>query len=176
MKGCHVKGYIQVYTGNGKGKTTAAFGLALRAVGAGLNVFIAQFAKGMHYSELDAVSQFEDRITVRQYGSDSFVQHTPAQNDIDCARQGFDEVAAVVRAGKHEVVILDEVNIAVHMGLLPLESVISLMDAKPAHVELILTGRNAHERVIEHADLVTEMKEIKHYFAKGVKGRRGIEK
>ncbi len=175
-KGIHVKGYIQVYTGNGKGKTTAALGLALRAAGAGLKVFIAQFVKGMHYSELDALSRFEDLITVHQYGRDCFIVDKPEQEDIEFARKGFDEAAAVVRNGKHDVVILDELNIAVHMGLININDVIPLMKTKPPHVELVITGRLAHKCIIKLADLVTEMIEVKHYYSKDVTARRGIEK
>jgi cob(I)alamin adenosyltransferase len=171
-----MKGYIQVYTGNGKGKTTAAFGLALRAAGAGLKVFIAQFIKGLQYSELDAFSRFEDIITLRQYGRGCFIHNKPEQEDIDCARKRLDEVAEIIHDGKHEVVILDELNIAVYMGLIHVDNVITLIEIKPPHVELIITGRYAHPLIIERADLVTEMKEVKHYFQNGITARLGIEK
>jgi len=175
-KGTILEGYVQVYTGNGKGKTTAAFGLALRAAGVGMKVFIAQFIKGMHYSELDAFSRFEDIVTIRQYGRGCFIRNEPEREDFDCAGKGFEEVVAVIRAGEHQVVILDEVNIAIHLGLLSLNDVISLLETKPSHVELVLTGRYAHPAIIEHADLVTEMKEIKHYYSRGIMAREGIEK
>ncbi len=171
-----MKGYVQIYTGNGKGKTTAAFGLALRAAGAGLKVFIAQFIKGMHYSELDAFKRFEDMITIRQFGRGCFIYEEPGQEDIDCARSGLAVVKEIVRDGGYQVVILDEINIAEHIGLFAVEDVIELIESKPEHVELVLTGRYAHPSLIERADLVTEMTEIKHYYSKGVEARDGIEK
>lgn len=176
MKGLDVRGYIQVYTGNGKGKTTAALGLALRAAGAGLNVFIAQFLKGMQYSELEALSRFEGLITVHQYGRDTFIADKPGSEDIERAGKGFEEAAGIIRAGEYDVIILDELNIAEHMGLIDIGDIIALMEEKPPHVELVLTGRHADPRIIDHADLVTEMKDIKHYFAQGVAAREGIEK
>lgn len=170
-----MKGYVQLYTGDGKGKTTAAFGLALRAAGAGLRVFIGQFIKGIHYSELDAFERFEDRVTIRQYGQGRFVRGQPTPEDIEAARHGLAEARRIVAAGDHDVVILDEANIAVHFGLFSVDDLLDLIDAKPDHVELVLTGRKADQRLIERADLVTEMRELKHYFRRGVQGRKGIE-
>ena len=169
------KGYVQVYTGNGKGKTTAALGLALRAAGAGLKVFIAQFIKGQRCSEHLMLERFGDMITYRQYGR-GLIRHTPTEEDIAGAREGMREVGDVVRSGSYDVVILDEVNMAVSVGLISVEEVLGLIRGKPATVELVLTGRNAHDAVMEEADLVTEMREIKHYYKKGVQARRGIEK
>lgn len=169
-------GYIQVYTGNGKGKTTAAFGLALRAAGAGLRVYIAQFVKGMEYSELRAFERFSDCVQIRQYGRGCFINDRPAPEDVEAARAGFAEVREIVRQGAHEVVILDEANIATYFGLIGVDDLLGLIDAKPGHVELIITGRYADERIVARADLVTEMREIRHYFQKGVQARDGIEK
>lgn len=172
----NLKGYVQIYTGNGKGKTTAAFGLALRAVGNGMKVFIGQFIKGMHYSELDAFTRFSDFITIRQYGRNCFIENKPESGDINCAGNGFNEVSRIIRAGGYQVVILDEINIAVHLGLIAIKDLITLLETRPPEVELVLTGRYAHPDVIEHADLVTEMKEIKHYYSRGIMAREGIEK
>jgi cob(I)alamin adenosyltransferase len=169
------KGYVQVYTGNGKGKTTAAFGLALRAAGAGLRVFIAQFVKGMEYSELFAIKRFSDLITLRQYGRGCFIRGEPSEEDIRAARNGLAEVREILSSGKYRVIILDEANIATHFKLFPVEELLALIDDKPEDVELVITGRNADPRVMEKADLVTEMREVKHYYASGVQARDGIE-
>jgi cob(I)alamin adenosyltransferase len=171
-----MQGYIQVYTGDGKGKTTAALGLALRAAGAGLKVYVAQFVKGMHYSELDALQRFKDSITVKQYGRDCFISRDPDQKDIQAAREGLAETKQIMSSGAYDMIILDEANIATYYNLFSVEDLLAFIDAKPANVELIITGRRADERIIERADLVTEMKEIKHYYTKGVQARDGIEK
>ena len=168
-------GCVHVYTGNGKGKTTAAFGLALRAVGAGLNVFIGQFVKGMHYSELNAIRRFSDCIDLVQFGRGCFIHREPAPEDREAAKRGLAEVRQVLSAGRHRVVILDEANIATHFGLFSVEDLLALIDAKPPHIELVITGRRADPRVIEKADLVTEMCEVKHYYARGITARQGIE-
>jgi cob(I)alamin adenosyltransferase len=164
-----------VYTGDGKGKTTAAFGLALRAVGAGLRVYIAQFVKGRTYSELEAFSRLDDLITVKQYGRGCFIRQTPTAEDVAAAQDGLDEVRAVIASGAWDLVILDEANIAVLFGLFNVEDLLDLIDGKPESLELVITGRHADPRVIERADLVTEMREIKHYCARGVQARVGIE-
>ncbi len=169
------KGYVHVYTGDGKGKTTAALGLALRAAGAGLRVMIAQFVKGMHYSELDALKRFEDLISVRQYGRDCFIKQDPTPADIEAARRGLEEVKAEIASGRFDVVILDEANIATYFKLFSVEELLGLIRSKPEAVEVVITGRRADPRVIEAADLVTEMKEIKHYYQQGVQARKGIE-
>ena len=170
------QGYVQVYTGDGKGKTTAAFGLALRAAGAGLRVFIAQFVKGMKYSELDAFKRFSDLVTIKQYGRGCFIRREPTQEDIDAAQQGLQEVREIVASGEYRVVVLDEAPLANFYGLFSVEDVLELADQKPEHVELVITGRRADPRLIERADLVTEMREVKHYYREGVKARTGIEK
>lgn len=171
-----MKGYVQVYTGEGKGKTTAAFGLALRAAGAGLRVFIAQFVKGLEYSELNALKRFDDLIELKQYGRGCFIFEKPEKDDITAAQKGLEELKHVISSGEYHVVILDEVNIATHYNLLSVEDLLELIRIKPEHVEIVITGRYADEKIIDRADLVTEMKEIKHYYSKGVEARKGIEK
>ncbi len=170
------QGYVQVYTGDGKGKTTAALGLALRAAGAGLKVYIGQFIKGMHYAELDALKRFEDLITIKQFGSGCFIHGDPTPEDIELARQGLQLMKDVVAAGDHDVVILDEANVSVFLGLFTTQDLLDVIDVKPEHVELVITGRRAPQEVIDRADLVTEMREIKHYYTQGVEAREGIEK
>ena len=171
-----MKGYVQVYTGDGKGKTTAAIGLAIRAVGAGLKIFIGQFVKGMDYSELKSLERFSPQIKVKQYGRAKFVHSKPAEEDFAAAREGYEEIKEIIKSGKYDLVILDEANIAVYFKLLSVEDLLTLIDEKPESVELIFTGRKADPRLIEKADLVTEMKEVKHYYSKGVLAREGIEK
>ena len=170
-----MKGYIQVYTGNGKGKTTAAFGLALRAAGADKQVFIAQFVKGQEYSEITAVREFLPTVTVKQYGLECFIVNTPTQADIDIARQGLEEVAAIIASGEYDIVILDEANIAIFYKLFTAAELIEILKSKPENVEIIITGRYACPEILETADLVTEMKEVKHYYTQGVQARVGIE-
>jgi len=171
-----MKGYVEVYTGNGKGKTTAAFGLALRAMGAGLKVYIAQFVKGIEYSELKAVNRLSEFITLRQYGLGFFVNREPDKEDVRAAREGLKEVREVMCSGKYDLIILDEANIATRYDLFSVEDLLDFIRAKPEKVELVITGRMADPRIIESADLVTEMKEIKHYYHNGVEARIGIEK
>jgi len=171
-----MKGYIQVYTGNGKGKTTAALGLAIRAAGASLKVFIAQFIKMGEYSEIKALKRFKDLITVEQFGSGRFIKGKPSASDIEAARKGVEKIKAAFTSGQYHVVIMEEANVAVKLGLLSVEDLLEIMFEKPKNVELVITGRGADSRIIEKADLVTEMKEVKHYFQKGVKARIGIEK
>ncbi len=171
-------GYVHVYTGDGKGKTTAALGLALRAAGAGWPVFVGQFTKGMATSELEALERFADRITVRQFGRPEFVdpQLAPAEADLQAARCGLDQSRQAVASGRYRLVVLDEANVAATLGLFPLEDLLDLIDARPEGVELVLTGRWAHPLVLDRADLVTEMREVKHYYHQGVLARTGIEK
>lgn len=171
-----MKGYVQVYTGDGKGKSTAAIGLAVRAAGAGLKVFIGQFIKGMYYSELESLKRFEGLITIVQYGRDCFIYHEPTDEDIRVAREGFEDARQWLLSGKYDVVILDEICIATYFELVTVEELLNLIKSKPADVELILTGRHAREEIIGAADLVTEMKEIKHYYMQNVQARTGIEK
>jgi len=170
-----MKGYIHVYTGCGKGKTTASLGLALRAVGAGKKVFIAQFVKGKVYSEIKAIHKFLPDITVKQYGLDCFIVKSPTQADVAIARKGLEEISLTVFSGGYDMVILDEVNIALYYNLFSVEELIEVIKNKPPETELVLTGRYAPDKIIEIADLVTEMKEVKHYYTKGIRARKGIE-
>ncbi len=169
------KGYVQVYTGDGKGKTTAALGLALRAAGAGFRVYIGQFVKGMEYSEIKALNRFSESITIKQYGLDCFIYNQPTAEDINAAQKGLLEISDVLREGNHPLVILDEVNIATYYKLFTIEDLLEILRNRYPGVEVVLTGRKAEAELLEFADLVTEMKEIKHYFQQGVEARRGIE-
>jgi cob(I)alamin adenosyltransferase len=169
-----MKGYIQVYTGNGKGKTTAAFGLALRAVGAGRKVFIAQFAKGQEYSEIRAVREFLPSVEVRQYGLDCFIINAPTQADTDMARKGLKEVSSVILSEQYDIVVLDEVNIAVFYSLFTAAELVEILKRKPDNVEIVITGRYACPEILDIADLITEMKEVKHYYTQGIEARKGI--
>jgi len=170
------KGLIQVYTGHGKGKTTAALGQAMRAAGQGLKVYIIQFMKGWpYYGELDTVGKAAN-VTIRQFGRPDYVnKRKPDPVDIRMAREGLDHSREIVTSGEYDLVILDEINVALEWKLIRLQDVLSLLDEKPEQVELILTGRYAHPEIIARADLVTEMREIKHPYQKGVISRRGID-
>ncbi len=171
-----MKGYIQVYTGDGKGKTTAALGLSLRAAGAGKKVYIAQFLKQGDYSEIKALKQFSGVIVLEQFGLGQFVKGQPTQAEINAARDGLEKARQVLSSGDYDVVILEEANVAVAIGLFPVEDLMDIIRQKPEHVELVITGRGAAPEVMEKADLVTEMKAVKHYYDKGVQARIGIEK
>lgn len=170
------RGYIQVYTGNGKGKTTAAIGLAIRAAGAGLKVFIAQFIKMGDYSEIKALKRFSDLITVEQFGLGRFTDGKPLPEDIAAAQKGLKRIKSIMAAEEYKVIILEEANVAAKFGLIRVQDLLGLIINKPYDIELVITGRYASARVIENADLVTEMMPIKHYFEKGVPARVGIEK
>lgn len=169
------KGFVHIYTGNGKGKTTAALGLALRAVGAGMKVYIAQFIKGRHYSELNSLDKFAGQIVVKQYGRDCFIKKEPEEADKVAARNGFDEVKKIIMEGIYDMVVLDEINIALYYKLIDVSEVAGMIRKRPGHVELVLTGRYAPQSLIDIADLVTGMDEIKHYYNNGVEARPGIE-
>ena len=170
------KGYTQIYTGDGKGKTTAALGLALRAAGAGLKVYIAQFIKSGDYSEIKALSRLADRITVEQFGLGRFVKGKPSPEDRAAGQKGLEAIRSALNSGLYQVVIMEEGNVAAMCGLFPADEILAIMSQKPADVELVVTGRGADTRVIDKADLVTEMKAIKHYYQDGVAARVGIEK
>lgn len=171
-----MKGYVHVYTGDGKGKTTAALGLALRAIGAGLKVYIAQFIKKGDYSEINALKRFSDCVTVEQFGRGRFTRGKPTPEDIEAARKGLMRVKEILSSRQHHIVILDEINVAVSYGIFFPEDLLDIIDRKPDDIELIITGRNAAPEIVEKADLVSEVKAIKHYFQSGVKARIGIEK
>jgi cob(I)alamin adenosyltransferase len=170
-------GLVQVYTGNGKGKTTASLGLALRAVGHGFRVYVLQFMKGSTvYGELESARRLAPQLTIEQVGRDTFVSRShPDPKDLEMARNGFQKARQVVLSGDFDLVILDEINCAVDFGLVPLEALKELIRSKPAHTELVLTGREVHPEIVEMADLVTEMREVKHYFNSGQHARKGIE-
>jgi cob(I)alamin adenosyltransferase len=170
------RGLIQVYTGNGKGKTSAAFGLALRAVGRGLKVYVIQFIKGgFDYGELYVV-KYLPNFKLKAFGRGKFVTDVPpAREDVKLAKEAFKLAREVVNGGEYDVVILDEINVALHLKLLKIDEVTELIKNKPRHVELVLTGRYVLPEVVELADLVTEMREIKHPYTKGMPPRRGIE-
>jgi cob(I)alamin adenosyltransferase len=171
-----MQGYVQVYTGNGKGKTTASLGLALRAAGAGMKVYIAQFLKKGDYSEIKALERFSDLITIEQFGRGKFIKGKPSPEDMAAGLRGLEKIDAMLTAGRFQVIIMEEANVAVMCGLFPVSRLLALIDKKPDDMELVLTGRGAAPEIIERADLVTEMKEIKHYYNKGVQARIGIEK
>jgi len=169
------KGYIHVYTGPGKGKTTAAIGLGIRAAGAGMKVHMVQFMKGRRYSEIDTIEKIKN-FTITQHGRDEFVsKEKPEQVDIDLAQEGFKYSKEIVNNGKYDMIILDEINVAVDYNLISLKDIIKLIEEKPEKLELILTGRYAHPEIVRYADLVTEMLEIKHPYQQGVEARKGID-
>lgn len=169
------KGFVHIYTGNGKGKTTAAIGLGIRATGEGLKVYMIQFMKGRRYSEIDALENIKD-FTVIQFGRDEFVsKENPEQIDIDLARKGFEHAKEIIKNGEHDLIILDEINVAVDFKLVPLKDVLKLMDEKPEKVEIVLTGRYVHPDMVKQADLVSEILEIKHPYQNGIQSRKGID-
>jgi len=169
------KGYVHIYTGPGKGKTTAALGLGLRAAGAGFKVYMIQFMKGRRYSELDAVEDIKN-FTIVQYGRDEFVsKENPEQIDIDLALEGFAHAKEIVKSGKYDLVILDEINVAVDYNLISADDVLKLIEEKPEKMELVLTGRYSSPKLVRIADLVTEMLEIKHPYQNGILARKGID-
>lgn len=168
------QGYIQVYTGNGKGKTTAALGLSLRAVCSGKKVYFGQFVKGMDYSELKAV-QYLPNFEIHQFGRNCFIYDKPSKEDIRCAKEGLEECKNILKSGEYDLVVLDEINIAVFFELFSAEEVVNILKERSPKTEVVLTGRYAHPMIIEMADLVTEMKEVKHYYTEGVQARQGIE-
>ena len=176
-----MKGYIQVYTGNGKGKTTAALGLVMRALGAGLRVYIGQFLKKGSYSESKFLSDLKKNIKkydikIEQFGTKRFIRREPTADDKQAAVKGFKRIKEVIDKGKYDLIILDEINVVLHYKLLTIEEVTGFLKNKPAALELILTGRCAPAQIIKAADLVTEMKQRKHYCDKNIRARRGIEK
>lgn len=169
-------GLVQVYTGNGKGKTSAAFGAALRAVGRGLKVYIIQFIKGgFDYGELHIAEKLPN-LKLTAFGRGKFITEIPAsKEDVKIAREAFAHAKKVVESGKYDMVILDEINVVLNLKMIEINDTLSLINSKPKHVELILTGRNAPPQIVEVADLVTEMKEVKHPYSQGVPPRKGIE-
>ncbi len=170
------KGLVQVYTGNGKGKTSAAFGLALRATGRGLKVCIIQFIKGgFDYGELYVADKLPG-LKLKAFGRGKFVsEKKPDKEDVDLAEEALKTAEEAVKSREYDVIVLDEVNVALNLKLIRIERVLQLIKEKPAQTELVLTGRKAPKEIIEAADLVTEMVEVKHPYNKGFKARKGIE-
>ena len=170
------KGFVQVYTGNGKGKTSAAFGLALRATGRGLKVCIIQFIKGgFDYGELYVADKLPG-LKLKAFGRGKFVsEKKPDKEDVDLAEEALKTAEEAVKSREYDVIVLDEVNVALDLKLIRTERVLQLIKEKPAQTELVLTGRKASKEIIEAADLVTEMVEVKHPYNKGFKARKGIE-
>ncbi len=171
------QGLVQVYTGTGKGKTTAALGLGLRAAGHGFEVYMIQFMKGqINYGELEAVKRIPN-FTIRQFGRPDFIDKSnPDPEDIKYAQDALDHARKIIEVGSVDFLILDEVNVAIDFGLITDREVIALIKSRPSQMELILTGRYASSAIIEIADLVSEIKEIKHPYQKGIAARKGVEK
>jgi cob(I)alamin adenosyltransferase len=170
------QGHIQVYTGDGKGKTTCAFGLALRAVGQGLQVYFIQFLKGQDTGEIRAAERLAPELTLKGFGRPVLVNlKNPAPEDLALAREALNLASRVIAAGDHDLVILDEINVAMAYNLIPVGEVLDMVRRRPPQVEVVLTGRAAPPEIIKAADLVTEMVPRKHYWEAGIKARRGIE-
>ncbi|MBN1641701.1 MAG: cob(I)yrinic acid a,c-diamide adenosyltransferase [Anaerolineae bacterium] len=178
----HTTGLIHVYTGDGKGKTTAALGLALRAAGHGWHTYVGQFMKGQEYGELEGARMLgvdaagRPWLTIVQYGRPSFVhvdRVTP--EDVRLARQGLASAEDAMRSGAYQIVVLDEINVALYFHLVSTEDVLALIERKPGPVELVLTGRRVPEAIVARADYVTEMREVRHPYQRGIQARPGIE-
>ncbi len=171
-----MKGYIHVYTGNGKGKTTASMGLMVRALGHGLKVYMGQFMKGQRYGELNTLEKLG--VSVERFGTENCIISPEHVTDLDLAKakEGYKKVEKILLGKKYDLVVLDEICVSTYFNLITVEEILHLMKIKPKETELVLTGRYAPKEVIEAADLVTEMKEIKHYYNSGVMARDGIER
>ncbi|MCK5849714.1 MAG: cob(I)yrinic acid a,c-diamide adenosyltransferase [Kiritimatiellae bacterium] len=170
------KGTIQVYTGNGKGKTTASLGLAFRALGHGQKVFVIQFMKGSkRYGEIQMAAGLKD-FTILQSGRSCFVDRDdPDPRDIRLAEKGLLKAEEVIQSKKYDLIILDEINVAMDFKLIAVKNVLRIIQAKPNAVELVLTGRAAPRRIREVADLVSSIREVKHHYRQGIKARKGVE-
>ena len=170
------KGYIHIYTGTGKGKTTAALGLALRAAGYGYKTYIGQFMKGSHYGELTSLKKIKE-IDIEQFGGDKCITIDQVdEKQKEFARKGLCRIKEVLQKKDYQIVVMDEICVTIWFGLIAEQEVIEVLNSKPSNVELILTGRNASDTLLEHADLITDMDEVLHYYASGVEARQGIEK
>jgi len=170
------QGLVQIYTGDGKGKTTASIGLAVRAAGRDFKTYIGQFMKTREYGEHEALERFSDLITIEQYGTGEFhFEDVQSEEEKRKAKEGLKDIQDAMLSEDYDIVIADEICVANHFDLLELQDLIELIENKPNNVELIFTGRKAHQELIEKADLVTEMKEIKHPYQKGIDARKGIE-
>jgi len=167
---------VQVYTGEGKGKTTAAMGLAMRAAGAGFKVWIGHFMKGRRTSEHRSLARLRPRPTVKFFGSGRWLcSGKPDAAERNLAKRGLEAARRAIISGGFQVVILDEINCALAYGLLRIDDVLAIFRDRPQEVEIVLTGRGAPPRLLAHADLITEMREVRHYFRRGVKSRLGVE-
>lgn len=170
------KGYVHLYTGNGKGKTTAAFGLAIRAAMSGKRVYIGQFVKDMKYNETK-IQEIVDNIVIEQLGKGCFIYDTPDQKDIEAAREGLEKSRKALSSGEFDVVILDEITIGLYFKLFTVEDVLEIIRGRDSKVEVVMTGRYAPDELYQIADLVTEMSQVKHYYeTEGVLSRDGIDK
>jgi len=169
------KGYIQVYTGDGKGKTTAALGLALRAAGAGMRVYIVQFMKKGKYSEIRALQRLSDLITIEQFGTGRFVRGQPGPADLEKAREGLAAARRAMKSGAYDMIVLEEANVAYSSGVITENELLDFISEKPSGVEIVFTGRGGAPGVLAKADLITEMKPVRHYYEQGVAARTGIE-
>jgi len=171
------QGFVQIYTGNGKGKSTAAIGQAVRAAGFGLKTYIAQFMKEYPYNELISLKHLSEWISIEQFGGDEFVykKELPNEEELAKARSGLQSAREKMLSGEYDLIILDEAIVAIYFKLIATKELIEIIKAKPENVELILTGRYCPTEIIELSDLVTEMKEVRHYYQKGITSRRGIE-
>lgn len=171
------KGYVHVYTGNSKGKTSSSLGLAFRAMGRGLKTYIGQFMKGQYYGELKSAEMCQPYITIEQYGKDTFVhvKNPPGEENVRMARNGLEKAKQAMYSGEYDIVVFDEINTAHGFNLISTDDMLEIIRTKPDGVEVVFTGRYAPRQVIEEADLVTEMVEIKHYYKQGVIAREGIE-
>jgi cob(I)alamin adenosyltransferase len=170
------QGLIHVYTGDGKGKTTAALGLALRAAGHGWRTYIGQFMKGQEYGELDAARLLGDNLTIEQYGKPTFVHADKASaEDVRLAQEGLANAGEAMSSGAYDIVVLDEINVALFFKLLTVEDVLGLIQVKPDDVELVLTGRRVPDEILAHADYITVMQEARHPYQRGIRAREGVE-
>ncbi|MEA2101667.1 MAG: cob(I)yrinic acid a,c-diamide adenosyltransferase [Thermodesulfobacteriota bacterium] len=171
------KGYVHIYTGDGKGKTTAALGLALRGAGCGLRTIVIQFMKGRHYSELDAAKMLEGLLVIEQHGSQEFCRLTnpPDPGDVKRAHHALERIHEIVSSCSCDILIADEVIVSMMFHLVTEDEILDIIHARPDGMELVLTGRGATPALMDAADLVTEMKEVKHYYARDVQARKGIE-
>ena len=168
-------GCFQIYTGDGKGKTTAAVGLAVRAAGAGLRVFIGQFIKATDSAEMTLLRARCPEITIEQFGLGRFIKGSPSPDDLDMAARGMQRLQECIRSGEYDVIIVDEAHGALSAGLVALSDLVRLVDTRPKNVELVMTGRNAHSDLLSRADLITEMTKVKHMYDAGIPARKGIE-
>ena len=169
-------GLVQVYTGDGKGKTTAALGLALRAAGWGYRTFVGQFMKGQDCGELHSAPRLAPYVAIEQFGQPNLRRlGQPAAEDVALAERGLGRIREVLASGEYQIVVLDEICVALHFRLARIGDVLEIIERRPPGVELVLTGRRAPQEILDVADLVTEMREVKHPYQRGVPARRGIE-